>query len=112
MEPTGTPDPLTFGEAARLVASEVADLLERKRQDYGAASILNAPFGSEAFLLTMAWNKVARLGHLLASHKEPLNESVADSWRDLAGYAILGLLLERGCLALPLSNEENPDGRQ
>jgi hypothetical protein len=41
-------------------------------------------------------DKLARINHLTDSGKEPENESLRDSFIDLANYAIIGLLVLDG----------------
>jgi len=76
------------------IAAEITELLVRKRMDYGDESL--SRFG-ELGILVRAWDKMCRLVHLLWDRRgaEPQNESVEDTWRDLAGYAILALHARR-----------------
>lgn len=72
------------------VACEIAELLERKQADYGSNNI--AKFGTKGVLVRVS-DKVERLVNLTWDNdKEPNFESVEDTWRDIAGYAILALL--------------------
>lgn len=75
------------------IAAEIVELLVQKRADYGDESI--ARFG-ELGILIRTWDKACRLVHLLWDRRgEPRNESIDDTWRDLAGYAILALHARR-----------------
>jgi len=79
------------------VTEKMANIMLSKGDDYantdrlsnfklaGGVSGLNA----ELNCLSLIATKVARLGVLLNSNKEPNNESVQDSVLDLANYAIL-----------------------
>jgi len=86
----------SFTALVAAIAQEVADTLTKKHHDYGSFNIIGFPLGGDVFLAVQAWNKVTRILNLM--HREPTHESLADSWLDLAGYAILGLMLERGLL--------------
>lgn len=92
--------PKTFEEAVSDVVMEISDLLVRKQKDYGHKNILE--FG-EFGCLVRTNDKVARLKNL--STREGLNESIDDSWKDLAGYSILALMLRRGTFTLPLKDQ-------
>lgn len=91
----------TFDDGVKLVAGELAELMIRKQRDYGKANILD--FGVQG-VLVRANDKMARLKNLLspAGEKKPNNESIEDTWRDLANYAIIALMLERGYFNLPI----------
>ena len=71
---------------------QVSDLLYRKQQDYGTRNIED--FGSMG-VLVRANDKLSRLKNLTTKTTKPGFESVEDTWLDLAGYAILGLLMHR-----------------
>jgi len=98
VEGVSLPAPETFEEAVALVVEEIATMLIRKRRDYGALNIAGFPLGADVFLAAQAWNKTTRILNLMERKGEPANEPLADSWRDLAGYAVLALLLQRGWL--------------
>jgi len=76
--------------------SELKDLLVSKRNDYGTRNILDTPFGAEKGVLVRLNDKVARLINLLSEGKEPKNETLDDTWRDIANYAIIALMVREG----------------
>ena len=90
----------TWDEACLNVAKELAELLISKQQDYGKGNILD--FG-ELGLLVRTNDKVSRIKNLTKRNVNPNNESLDDSWRDIAGYAILTIMLRRGYFALPMA---------
>jgi len=94
-------EPKTFEEACRLVAQEIAELVISKQKDYGKNNILD--FG-EFGVLVRSNDKIARLKNLSISNRKP--ESVEDSWKDLAGYAFIALMLKRGWFKLELNSKE------
>ena len=72
------------------VAHEIAELLEKKQADYGNNNIIK--FGTKGVLVRVN-DKVERLINLTWNNdKEPKFESVEDTWKDIAGYAILALI--------------------
>lgn len=74
------------------VAEQIADLLVKKDQDYGADNIKR--HGTLGVLVRMD-DKLARLTNLQNADKVN-NEAIEDTWKDLAGYAIIGYLLSKG----------------
>jgi len=95
--------PQTFDEACHQIAQELAELVIKKQADYGQRNILD--FG-ELGLLVRANDKIARLRNLILNKKEGITEPKMDAWRDLAGYAIIRLMLDRGWFTLPLKEDE------
>ena len=71
------------------IALEIAELLDQKRADYGTENIKK--FGSYGVLVRVS-DKVERLINLSKRNNKPNFESVEDTWRDIAGYAILALI--------------------
>ena len=92
--------PKTWEEAAQIIANEIVQLISRKQADYGHENIL--AFG-ELGVLVRANDKMARLRNL--QHKEGLTEPKSDAWKDLAGYAIIALMLESGWFTLELKEK-------
>lgn len=78
------------------LAEELAELLIRKHKDYGPGNINNSPYGAIPGLLTRMWDKMARIKNLTEKNKEADNEPLEDSFKDLANYAIIGLMVTRG----------------
>jgi hypothetical protein len=71
-------------------------LLLMKHRDYGPSNISNAPGGALNGLQVRMHDKLARISHLLQSGKEPSNESLRDSFMDLANYSVIGLMVLDG----------------
>ncbi len=90
--------PITFREALGQILDEMADTIVSKQSDYGSRNI--SDFG-EFGVLVRANDKMARLRNLYNTGKSPQNESVDDSWIDLANYAVLAMMLRRGYFDLP-----------
>jgi hypothetical protein len=78
------------------IADELLTILFKKHQDYGPLNIAHAPGGPMNGLRVRMYDKLARLNHLVDSGNTPNYESVEDTLIDLANYAIIGLLVQRG----------------
>ena len=76
--------------------SELFDLLLSKHADYGPKNISDSPGGPLNGLRVRMWDKMARINHLVDSGADAKNEPLEDSFKDLANYAIIGLMVLRG----------------
>lgn len=81
-------------------AGDMWDILDRcgnllldKQDDYGPLNISNAPGGPLNGLRVRIYDKVARINHLVEMDIDPKNESLRDSFMDLANYAIIALMV-------------------
>jgi len=88
---------MTRAQALDIVLATIAE----KQADYGPQNILWA--GTQGILLRMH-DKTARIKNL-ARREVPGNESLADSWLDLVGYAIVGVMLIDGTFERPLARD-------
>lgn len=93
--------PTTFEEAVDEVTGELRELMINKQRDYGHSNITD--FGEYGVLVRLN-DKVCRLKNLLGK-KEPKNESIDDSWMDIANYSIIALMLRKGIFTLPLKED-------
>ena len=83
----------TFEESCREMALEIAEVVISKQHDYGHDNILSF---REKGLVVRLWDKVSRLKNLLwVNDSEPENESVVDTFTDIAGYSIIALMLHK-----------------
>ena len=86
----------SFEEACRHTALRVANVVIAKQHDYGHDNILAF---KEQGLVVRLWDKISRLKNLVGkkvvdeTHFTPKNESIEDTFTDIAGYAIIGLML-------------------
>lgn len=87
---------LNFEVALWDTVDELAELLLKKHNDYGPLNIARSPGGPINGLRVRMWDKLARINNLYDNGKTAENESFEDSWKDLANYAIIGLLVLRG----------------
>lgn len=83
----------------------VVDTIISKQHDYGHQNIL---WGGVEGIVIRAHDKVARIRNLLARDVAPDNESLEDSWLDIVGYALIGIMLENGTFELPLATDVKP----
>jgi len=81
-----------MGRAALVISIENVAVLDRKQRDYGSRNI--SEFG-EMGILMRVWDKICRLKNLMGK-ETAMNESIDDSWLDMANYAIIAILVRRG----------------
>lgn len=85
-----------FGKVVHRYADLNCDLLIQKHRDYGAKNIADAPGGALNGLRVRIHDKTARINNLIDSGAKPQNESLRDSFIDLANYALIALLVIDG----------------
>jgi hypothetical protein len=89
--------PTQFEEDVRIVYDELMSVLLKKHRDYGAKNIADAPGGALNGLRVRIHDKTARINNLIdTGSNQPEYESLEDSFKDLANYAIIALLVLRG----------------
>ena len=92
-----TPRPaLDFSDEVRIVYDELMSLLLKKHKDYGPKNISESPGGPLNGLRVRMHDKSARINNLIDNKQVPQYESLEDSFKDMANYAIIGLLVLRG----------------
>jgi hypothetical protein len=79
-----------------VILHELAKILYKKHEDYGPMNIAGAPGGAMNGLRVRMYDKLARLNNLADTGDTPNYESIEDTLIDLANYAIIGLLVQRG----------------
>ena len=89
-------DNTTFEHNVAQTFQELVDLLLSKHKDYGPKNISDSPGGPVNGLRVRMHDKLARINNLVDSGKDPEHESLEDSFKDMANYAIIGLLVLRG----------------
>jgi hypothetical protein len=78
------------------VMDEIGNLLITKQADYGPGNINNAFGGPINGLLVRIGDKFERLKNLFKSGSTPKHESIEDSFKDMANYAVIALMIQRG----------------
>ncbi len=74
------------------ICAELCTVLKERHEKYGPLNIANAYGGPMNGLLVRLGDKMARLQHGLDEHGD---ESVSDTLIDIAGYAVIALLVQR-----------------
>ena len=85
-----------FDKELNGIYDELYKLCLRKHRDYGPKNISQSPGGPINGLRVRMWDKLARINNLIDSGKEPENESLEDSFKDMANYSIIALMVLRG----------------
>ena len=85
-----------FSDDAGYIYQELLAILVSKQQDYVPLNIWNAPVGATNGLMVRMSDKLERLKNLIYNSIEPNNEALEDSFIDIANYAIIALMVERG----------------
>jgi hypothetical protein len=82
-----------FTQAVSNTFKEAEVLLLRKHKDYGPKNISESPGGPINGLRVRMHDKLARINNLYDSGVAPENESLRDSFIDMANYALIALLI-------------------
>ena len=82
-----------FAEMTYVYTDAMAELLINKQRDYGPKNISLAPGGPLNGLRVRMFDKLARINNLLESGATPENESIRDSFIDLANYAVIAMMV-------------------
>jgi len=79
-----------------IILNELRSIMMKKQEDYGPLNIALAPGGAMNGLHVRMYDKLARRNNLADKDATPNCEAVEDTLIDLANYAIIGLLVQRG----------------
>lgn len=90
------PDPNQFELDIWEISDTLTNLLIKKHADYGPKNISQSPGGPLNGLRVRMWDKVARINNLIDTGKDAQNESLEDSFADLANYSIIALMVLKG----------------
>jgi len=85
-----------FEIAVQQVFQHAKSVLLQKHADYGPKNISQSPGGALNGLRVRMWDKLARINNLLENGAEPENESLRDSFLDMANYALIAMLVLDG----------------
>ena len=77
------------------IMDELYDLMLSKHADYGPTNISNSPGGPLNGLRVRMWDKMARINNLVENGAGAQNEPLEDSFKDLANYAVIGMMVLR-----------------
>ena len=81
-------------EELKKILNELEELLKMKNKMYGDENMLK--IGEKGSLVRME-DKIMRLKNLLDLKEQGTNQEaeIEDNWKDIAGYGIIGLMLQR-----------------
>jgi len=85
-----------FASAVWEIMDEIGNLLITKQADYGPGNINNAFGGPINGLMVRIGDKFERLKNLYRHGSAPKHEPVEDSFKDMANYAVIALMVQRG----------------
>jgi len=84
--------PQYLDESFTQVCDELFEMFIKKHKDYGKGNILDTGELGIAFRVS---DKLNRIKNILQKNKKPSNETLEDSWLDIAVYAIIALQYRR-----------------
>jgi hypothetical protein len=84
-----------FAIAVNETFDELKQLLIKKHLDYGPKNISDSPGGPLNGLRVRMHDKLARINNLVDKGTTPQYESLEDSFKDMANYSIIALLVLR-----------------
>lgn len=84
-----------FREDVENTFNELKELLISKHLDYGPKNISESPGGPINGLRVRMHDKLARINNLVDNSRNAQHEPLEDSFKDMANYAIIGLLVLR-----------------
>ena len=90
------PEPNQFELDIWEISDALTNLLIKKHADYGPKNISQSPGGPLNGLRVRMWDKVARINNLIDTGNDAKNESLEDSFVDLANYSIIALMVLKG----------------
>ena len=82
-----------FAELSYVYTDGLAELLIKKQKDYGPKNISDSPGGPLNGLRVRMFDKLARINNLVETGVTPENESLRDSFMDIANYAIIAMMV-------------------
>lgn len=87
-------NPKYLDEAFQLICEEMLATFLKKHKDYGKGNILSV---KELGIAFRSSEKIERLKNLLMKQDQtPENESIDDSWLDVAVYAVIAKMYRKG----------------
>jgi hypothetical protein len=87
---------IKFESDVRNIMIELGDLLISKHKDYGPKNISQSPGGPLNGLRVRMHDKTARINNLVDKGLSAQHEPLEDSFKDLANYGVIALLVLRG----------------
>ena len=75
------------------ICEELKLLLKRKNEMYGDGNVIK--IGEQGVVVRLE-EKLERLKNLITIKKDPPEETIEDTWKDIVGYGVIGIMLRRG----------------
>lgn len=85
-----------FVDDSAAIYGELQQVLVSKQRDYGPHNIGRAPGGPINGLLVRMNDKMERIKNLYYGNTDAQHESLEDSFVDIANYAVICLMVQRG----------------
>ncbi|MEN8253459.1 MAG: nucleotide modification associated domain-containing protein [Patescibacteria group bacterium] len=85
--------PKTLDEAYEVVLEELLEMFLKKHHDYGKGNILSIKELGISFRVA---EKIERLKNLYLQNDGVTNESIEETWLDIATYGVIAVLYGRG----------------
>jgi hypothetical protein len=85
-------NPTNLEDAFQAVCDEMKTVFIKKHRDYGKGNILDT---GEMGILFRISDKINRIKNLAINKKKPENETIQDSWIDIAVYAVIAVMYLR-----------------
>lgn len=82
-----------FAKESKVFYHEAFQVLVKKQSDYGPRNISRSPGGALNGLRVRMHDKLSRINHLIDTGATPENESLRDSFLDLANYSIIAMMV-------------------
>jgi hypothetical protein len=82
-----------FRKVSHEFYAEAESVLVKKQNDYGPTNISRSPGGPLNGLRVRMHDKISRINHLIDNDVDPENESLKDSFLDLANYSIIAMMV-------------------
>ena len=95
-KPTQTHNIDLFANEVNDLLADLGNVLVSKQRDYGPYNISRAPGGPLNGLRVRIFDKVSRINNLIDTGATPENESLRDSFLDLANYGVIALMVLDG----------------
>lgn len=83
----------TLDAAFERVTAELLTMFLKKHKDYGKGNILSV---KELGIAMRISEKIERIKHILIQGSVPANESIDETWTDVAVYAVIAKLVRSG----------------
>ncbi len=88
-----TTKPQFLEDAFSAITCKMLKTFIKKNKDYGKGNILDT---GELGIIFRVNDKIRRLQNLKQNENEPENESINETWLDIAVYAVIAIMYRKG----------------